>query len=318
MTDSQLRILSLPGSAADGGRSWQPRLELMAQRPVTAERSLPVLYVHGATFPCATSIFFRLGGWSWADSLNAAGFSIWGLDFAGFGRSERYPEMGPDSPPAGTPLGRAPDAVRQLERAVRAIVAETGAARVQIVAHSWGTIVAGRFAGQCPDLVDRLVLFGPIARREALPGMPSLAPWRYLTVREQRDRFVEDVPPGEAEVLAAADFPAWADLYLAADPTSGARSPPSVKTPNGPVADIMSAWSGDLAYDPAAIPAPVLIVCGAWDSLCGAADIAWLRQALTGAPEVRTVTVPKATHLMHLESGRTALHAATTDFLRQG
>jgi alpha-beta hydrolase superfamily lysophospholipase len=56
-----------------------------------------VLYIHGATFPAENSIFFKLGGASWADALNSAGFSVWGLDFAGFGRSESYPEMSADA-----------------------------------------------------------------------------------------------------------------------------------------------------------------------------------------------------------------------------
>jgi len=316
MADTQLRHVNVAGAPAAGGQPWQPRLQLFEQMAGTADRKRPVLYIHGATFPAENSIFFRFGGASWADALNAAGFSVWGLDFAGFGRSESYPEMAADKTPAGEPLGRAPDAAPQIERAVRAIIAETGAANVSIIAHSWGTMAAGHFAGGHPDLVDRLVLFGPVVRREALKGAPPLGPWRFVTVEEQKKRFIEDVPEGEPEVLVEADFPAWADLYLKADPTSASRTPPSVKTPNGPLADIMAAWSGTLAYDPTRIKAPVLIVRGEWDSLCNDADVAWLRRALTGSPQVQDVKVAKATHLMHLENGRTALYAAANEFLK--
>lgn len=317
MADTQLHPISLAGTPAATGRPWQPRLQLFEQTTGDADRKRPVLYIHGATFPAKNAIFFRFGGKSWAGALNEAGFSVWGLDFAGFGRSEAYPEMAADVPPAGEPLGRAPDAARQIERAVRAIIAETGISTVSIIAHSWGTMAAGGFAGEHPELVDRLVLFGPVVRREALKGVPPLGPWRFLTVEEQKKRFTEDVPQGEAGVLLEADFPAWADLYLKADPTSASRTPPSVKTPNGPVADIMGAWSGALAYDPALIRAPVLIVRGEWDSLCKDADVAWLKGALKAAPEVSNVKVPKATHLMHLETGRTALYAAAINFLHQ-
>jgi pimeloyl-ACP methyl ester carboxylesterase len=274
-----------------------------------------VLYIHGATFPAENSIFFKFGGASWADALNSAGFSVWGLDFAGFGRSESYPEMSAEEPPAGDPLGRVPDAVKQVDRAVRAIVAETGVAKVSIVAHSWGTMAAGRFAGDHPELVDRLVLFGPVVRREALMVIPPLGPWRFVTVEAQKRRFIEDVPQGEPGVLAETDFPAWSALYLKFDPTSASRTPPSVRTPNGPVADIMAAWSGALAYEPSRVKAPVLIVRGEWDSLCNDADVAWLKQALTGAARISDVKISKATHLMHLESGRTGLYTATTQFL---
>lgn len=280
-----------------------------------SHRTRPVLYVHGATFSSANSIMFELEGSSWADELNRAGFSVWGLDFAGFGGSERYPEMAQDEPASGEPLGRAPAAARQIERAVRSIVTATGAPRVSLIAHSWGTIAAGRFASEHPELADRIVFFGPIARRELLSGVAPLGSWRFLTVEEQRKRFVEDVPAGHGGVLVEEDFPAWATTFLASDPTSATRTPPSVKTPNGPIADIMAAWSGALAYDPSTIGSPVAVVRGEWDSLCTGADAAWLLAAMTSAPEKADVEVPEATHLMHLEKGRKALYRAAGEFL---
>jgi alpha-beta hydrolase superfamily lysophospholipase len=52
-----------------------------------------VLYVHGATFPSALSVAHRFDGHSWRDALCEAGFHVWGLDFLGYGESDRYPEM---------------------------------------------------------------------------------------------------------------------------------------------------------------------------------------------------------------------------------
>jgi pimeloyl-ACP methyl ester carboxylesterase len=63
-----------------------------------------VLYVHGATFPSALSIAYRFEGRSWRDSLCDAGFDVWGLDFYGFGHSDRYPQM--DEPPADNAKSR--------------------------------------------------------------------------------------------------------------------------------------------------------------------------------------------------------------------
>jgi len=121
----------------------------------------PVLYVHGFTFPSALSVFLKLDGRSWADDIDSAGFSLWGLDFASLGGSERYPEMATDTPPPVPPLGAADDATGQVLRAVTYILEQTGTPRVAIIAHSRGCIVAGLFATQYPDLVDRLVFFGP-------------------------------------------------------------------------------------------------------------------------------------------------------------
>jgi len=123
-----------------------------------------VVFVHGGTFPSALSIAHRFDGRSWRDELCEVGFHVWGLDFHGFGLSDSYPEM---AMPAERhpPLGRAADCSRQLEQAIRFIGRRQGMSRVSMIAHSWGTIVAGDLAARCPELVDRLVFFGPIARR---------------------------------------------------------------------------------------------------------------------------------------------------------
>src|SRR5215470_11642036 len=113
-----------------------------------------VLYVHGGTFPSGLSIAHRFDGRSWRDELCAAGYHVWGLDFHGFGRlSDPYPEMG-EPADAHPPLGRAADASQQLEAAVRFIRARHDVQRVSIIAHSWGSIVSGRLAGRCPELID--------------------------------------------------------------------------------------------------------------------------------------------------------------------
>ncbi len=177
-------------------------------------------------------------------------------------------------------------------------------------------MTAGRFAGEHSELVERIALFGPIVRREILKSVPPLGPWRFLAIDEQHKRFVEDVPAGHPAVLAEANFPAWAVACLNADPTHSSRTPPSVKTPNGPIADIMAAWSGSLAYDPAKIKSPVAIVRGEWDSLCTDADVAWLLASLSSAPEKTDIKIPMATHLTHLEIGRAALYRASIEFLK--
>ncbi len=176
-------------------------------------------------------------------------------------------------------------------------------------------MATGLFASQHPELVDRIVFFAPIVKRSAKGGSVKLGPWRFLTIDEQHKRFVEDVPPGHPPVLLDRHFQSWAPIYLASDETSATRNPPSVKTPNGPVADILAAWSGALAYDPAGIKTPMLIVRGEWDSLCTDRDAAWLLSALTSSPDKRDVKIPEGTHLMHLEQSRGELYRSVADFL---
>ncbi len=278
----------------------------------------PVLYVHGATFPSALSVGYRFGGRSWADDLNARGFDVWGFDFVGFGGSTRPRQM--TAPAAGVaPVGRAPEAAAQIRAVVDHIRRERGGARVHIVAHSWGAIAACLFAGTHPAAVGRLVLFGPIVRRrgEGLPIPDAIGAWRAVSIADQLKRFVEDVPPSHPPVLIEPDLAEWGPAYLSTDPGALRHAPPAVRIPNGPQADIIAAWSGQLAYDPSRVSAPTLIVRGAWDSLCRDDDAAWLTDAL-GAEEKADVVVPGATHLMHLEHGREGLFAATADWLARG
>jgi pimeloyl-ACP methyl ester carboxylesterase len=278
-----------------------------------------VLYVHGATFPSALSIAHRFAGRSWRDALCAAGFHVWGFDFYGFGHSDRYPEM--DEPAeANPPLCRAEDAASQIDAAVRFILGRQQANRLSIIAHSWGTIAACRFAGNRPELVDRLVLFGPIARRapRRYEKPPALPAWRLVTLADQWARFVEDVPPQEAPVLSRAAFDSWGERYLDSDPESRGRTPAGVKVPTGPFSDIMHAWHGDLAYDPARVRAPVAIIRGEWDGLIPDADARTLFDAFTAAPTKRDVKISRGTHLMHLEAMRHALHRESIALLSGG
>jgi pimeloyl-ACP methyl ester carboxylesterase len=316
VVQARSRSIVVPGTTASAAAQWQPSLLLREQTPAGGDRHRPVLYVHGATFPSANSMMFEFDGISWADTLNAAGISVWAFDFAGFGGSEPYAEMLQLSPPHGEPLGRAWEAAIQIARVVQAIKAESGASRVSIIAHSWGTIATGLFATQNPDLIDRIVFFGPCAQRQNPKDERMIGTWRFLTVEEQHKRFVEDVPPSHPPVLLDRHFTQWAEQYLASDSTSGTRSPASVRTPNGPVADIIATWSGTLCYDPALISAPVAIVRGEWDGVCKDADAAWFLSALTASTEKRDIKIAKGTHLMHLEESRAELYGAALNFLR--
>ena len=278
-------------------------------------RDRVVLYVHGGTFPSGLSIAHRFDGRSWRDELCAAGFHVWGLDFHGFGRlSDPYPEMnGPAD--AVPPLGRAEAASRQLERAVRFIRTRPRVDRISIIAHSWGSIVAGRFAGRCPELVDRLVLFGPIGRRPRTAEPVQLPGWRLISLQDQWDRFTETVPPGARPVLSQRHFEEWGKRYLDIDPDSRTRSPASVKVPSGAFQDIFDAWAGDLAYDPRLVRAPVAIIRGEWDVYCTDEDARWLFDAFSTSPIKRDVKIGRGTHLMHLEAMRYALYRESIAFL---
>jgi alpha-beta hydrolase superfamily lysophospholipase len=293
-----------------------PGLALQVQRAKAARAGEAsdgdVVYVHGGTFGADLSVFYRVDGQSWADRLNAAGFDVWGFDFAGYGSSDRYAQ---DARPAG----RLDDVLPQLRRVVAAVRARNGGRPVALVAHSWGGAVAARYAGTYPQDVKALVLFAPITARTSSARAAAASPLpshHELTMLAQYRRFVEDVPRGRPQVLDEAQFLAWSVLFLATDPAAAKRLPPSVALPFGPVADIGAAWSGHALYDPAVIRAPTLLARGEWDSLCTDTDAARLLAGL-GSEDKSYVTIERATHLMHLESQRTVLQNATNAFLER-
>lgn len=222
-----------------------------------------------------------------------------------------------DAPEAHASVCRAAEAAEQLAAAVRFILEKSAEPRLPIIAHSWGSLPTGRFAGAHPDLVDRLVLFGPIARR-TLPGRekPPAAPaWRIVTLAEQWTRFIEDVPADEPPVRVRAHFDDWGERYLDSDPASRSPMPAGVKIPTGPFNDIRQAWHGEFPYDPGLVRSPVAIIRGEWDGLIPDADARALFDAFKASPIKRDIKISRATHLMHLETMRYALYRERIAFL---
>jgi len=273
---------------------------------------LPVLYVHGATFPSALSAAYRFDGHSWMDDWNARGFDAWAFDFAGYGGSDRLHDKSSDVLP-----GRAPEASEQIARVATHILSVTRHSAVAVVAHSWGTIPAAMFAARNPQSIASLCMFGPILRRGNEPQPAPQDAWRLVTIDQQRARFTADVPKDHPPVLIEPDLQTWGPAYLASDPQAESRLPPAVKIPNGPSADIAEAWSGNLPYDPRDLRCPILCVRGEWDSLTSDADANWLLSRATH-PASRDVKIAKGTHLMHLEHCREDLFAAVGEFLTNG
>jgi pimeloyl-ACP methyl ester carboxylesterase len=292
-------------------------MRYLAPSPAVEPRRRTVLYVHGGTFPSAPSIAHRFDGRSWRDALCDAGFHVWALDFHGFGESDPYPEM-IEPAEVHSPLGRAAKCSAQLEAAVGFICKHHAVPSVSLISHSWGTIVAGELAGRRPELVDRLVFFGPIARREPRGERRRLPGWSLISLQNQWDRFVADVPIGDPPVLLRRHFDNWGECYLDTEPTSRTRTPAAVKVPSGAFQDIYDAWAGELAYDPGRVCAPLAIIRGEWDSLCTDADARWLFAALPVSHPRRDIKIGRATHLMHLEENRFALYREVETFLVGG
>jgi pimeloyl-ACP methyl ester carboxylesterase len=296
----------------EGGLSFYLRL-LPATTKGAARKA--VLYAHGARLASAVTIAHRFDGLSWRDDLAADGWDVWSLDYVGYGGADRYAAM-LEAPEANPPLCRAEEASRQIERAAAFISQHSHLPSISIIAHSWGTVAAGLMSIRRPELVDRLVMFGPVTHRPDAGGQAPFVPaWQYITVEDWWKTITADVPAGETPVLDEEHFKTWGRAYLACDTESGARAPNSVKTPWGALTDVSLLWSGGKLFEPAEIKVPVLIVRGEWDSYSTDADARWLFDSLKQAPVKRDVKIARATHFMLFERGRFDLYEETRAFL---
>jgi pimeloyl-ACP methyl ester carboxylesterase len=179
-----------------------------------------VLFVHGSSFPSDLAAAYRFDGHSWMDDLSEAGYDVWALDFAGYGHSDRYKNP-LEAPGRHDPPGRAEVCSQQLMTAILAICERRGVPAVSVIAHSWGTLAAGICTTSRPAIVNRLVLFGPVARREptsrSTPAEAKEPSFVYVTIEDQRNRFLGYVPRGNEparvpeRVLSERGWSPWVD-----------------------------------------------------------------------------------------------------------
>lgn len=291
--------------------SHQPALVARVRHtaPDHANGAPPVLFVHGSSFPSGLSFDFRMDGQSWMDWMAARGYDVYALDFPGYGLSDRYAADLP-SPP-----GRAREVAQDVGSAVDAILRKTGQRQVLLVGHSWGGSVAARYAQDHAAKVAKLVLFAAITPRAALaqaqaPAKPADA-YEELTPGQRIAAMDSLRPPQEPSLLHADIFTRWGAQWLASD----ARREGSVRFPAGPSADLADLQQGRTYYDPARLDMPVLLVRGEWDAWPSDADYRALSAAIKGA---RYASIPRGTHVMHLEAARFKLYEEVLDFLRNG
>ncbi len=296
------------------------RAQIWHQPPSGKRRHrIPVLILHGATFPTSCAAAWRMDGRSWMDDLSAAGFDTWALDFVGYGGSDRFPEM---RKPAGShpPLGRTEAMATQVKRAVDWIIRQRGVTKIFLVAHSAGTFAAGRYAAENSDNLERLVLFGapgprPYGGQEAPEPLGGHA---QLSAEDQWGAWEEAVKAGPNPGFTRGAFDRWVRHYLATDHESAARQPPSVRVPRGMMADYERLRAGILPYEPGQIRVPTLLIRGAWDGVVGEEETEALLQRLVAAPLRQSVVVPKGGHRMHLEASRGVFYRKVRAFLSGG
>lgn len=292
-----------------------------------------VLLIHGARVPGVASFDLPVPAGSLAADIAAAGHLVYILDLRGYGASSR-PSAMEQSPSAAGPLIRTDDAVADISAAVDAISEWSGDTRVSIVGWATGGHWAGAFAAKSPQTVDRLVvynmLYGAASTHETLgngspledpqkPGSFNTSAFGAYRLNSRESLFTawdKSIPANDKtswrdERVAEA----FADAALASDETSASRQPPSFRSPSGAMADSFELAIGKRQWPASALTMPVLVIRSGRDFWSRPEDA----QAIVDeAPRAELVTIPGATHFVHLDRphvGRDAFLTAVTRFL---
>ncbi|HTB88849.1 MAG TPA: alpha/beta fold hydrolase [Steroidobacteraceae bacterium] len=286
--------------------------------PITQHARPVVLILHGAGVPVSGNPDFPLAGHSLMTALAEKGLDVWGLDYYGFGESDRYPEMS-QSADSHAPLGRAEECADQVDAVMSFLKQDRHIDRIMLIGDSGGSLVAGVFATRRPNLVSRLILFGPETPYTDGPPTNSVLPaYIFVAPADLWGQFADWAQTaGKPDVLDANAYRAWAETYLHSDPTSATRAPPTVKIPNGRAADTADIERGRFTYDPGAIRAPTLIVMGEFDAIATLPGAEWLLKSLQQAPERRLVVIGHGSHTIQYETERTQLYRVIADFLNE-
>jgi pimeloyl-ACP methyl ester carboxylesterase len=304
-TDTRAEVLATASHAP----GVQIRLRHTPPAVATRPGRIPVLFIHGASFPSALAFDFRMDGQSWMDRLSARGHDVYALDFPGYGLSDPYPD-------ATQAQGRARDVVQDVDRAVDLVLAQTGASQVALVAHSWGGSVGALYAGRHAEKVGKLVLFAAITERAESGPRADVPPYEELTPAQRIAGMDSLRPASEPSQLHADVHARWGEEWLASAAGAGAAAG-AVRFPSGPSADADDLRHGQPYYNPARIKAPTLLVRGEWDAWPNDEDYRQLKARMTAAASTEYVIIPRGTHVMHLEAAHTRLKQAVENFLER-
>jgi pimeloyl-ACP methyl ester carboxylesterase len=305
-------------------------------RPRAGATGEPIILVHGARVPGIASFDLDVPGGSLAaDLAERLGRAVYVMDARGYGGSDRPAAM--DRPaPEIRPLSRGHEVVRDSDAVARVAAERTGSDAVALVGWATGGMWSAWYASLWPERVGHLVvlnaLYGGADRHPTLgPGSPAADPERPDRLSPKVGGYTLNTAaallPSWDRTIPAADKASWRDptvaeayarAALTSDPAAETRDPPAFRAPAGATEDSFLQANGRRLFDAGSITAPVLLVRSEHDFWSRPEDIAAFAHDATRSDGVRSLTLPGATHYVHLdrpERGRDALIAEIAAFL---
>lgn len=279
-----------------------------------------VLFVHGATYPSETGFDLRLDGLSWMDVMAQQGYDVYMVDIRGYGKSTRPAAM--DQPAADNkPIADSDTAARDYAAAADWIRKRRNVDKINVVGHSWGTVITALYTTRHADKVNRLVLFAPVWIRKTASLTDSggaLGAYRTVTIDAARKRKETGLKPGQ-NPQPEAWFEAWAAATFESDPVGAKATPKFVRAPNGSVQDSRLYWSaGKPVYDPSLITVPTMLILAEWDADTPLYMAQTLFPLLTKSKDKKLVVLSEGTHGIMNEIKRFSLFTEVDRFYKDG
>lgn len=319
---ARIEVESFTIPAVDPGINLYMRHKFQAGAPATAGDKI-LLFVHGATYPAETAFDLPIEGKSMMDLFVARGYDVYLVDVRGYGGSTRPVEMSQPSK-ANKPIVHTTDAARDLGAAVDYILKTRHVPKINVMGWSWGTSIAGMYASEHSDKVNRLVLYAPmwifrpdtaLATGPQTAGAAELGAYRLVSRDSAKDRWLKGVPDGKRDdLIPPGVFERWADATWATDPEAAKNG--MLRAPTGVIDDVMTYWmAGKATYDPSKITVPTFLIHAEWDADLPSYQAHALFAQLKSAPYKRFVELSEGTHTVMLEKSRLQFFREIAGFL---
>src|SRR5476649_2334221 len=290
-----------------------------------------VLFIHGATFPSTPDFDLEYKDYSWADWMVKHGYVVYMFDKRNYGFSSREKAM--DEPPAANrPVSRSYLVIRDLGAVVDHIRAKNHIQKVTLIGWSWGAMTAGYYTSLQSEKVKKLVLYAPLYNNPTHTNLgagsgnqnkraPSefnyaLGAYRYGSGEGNNKRWDGEIPVADkTEYREQWVQDAFNAAALATDPTSGTRTPPSLRAPNGVLEDSFYQATGRMMWNAANIYVPTLVIGGEDDTWSYLNDRDGLMRDLVNAPQKKLVNIPHANHFILFEKQHRRFYDEIDSFL---
>ena len=292
-----------------------------------------VLFVHGAGTPAEVAFDVPYQDYSWMAYLARAGFDVFSMDTAGYGRSTRPAAMNdpcnlapnqqsgfipgllsapcaPSYPHQLTTIASDWDEVGAVVDYIRAV---RRVDRVSLIAWSLGGPRSGGYAALHPDKVQKLVLLAPAYNRKAADGPPAKLPGEGVPMNTQSH--AEFLANWDRQVVCpdqydpAAGDVVWSDM-LESDPVGATWGPGVRRAPQ------TTTWGWNSAKA-AKVQMPTLMVSGVHDKQVAPDRVRELYGDL-GSRQKVFVDLACSSHNAMWEKNHTLLFRASVEWLAKG